>query len=87
MVTTAIGVFVVTAVIGLGRILAGPTLADRAAALDVTLISLMGAITVDAANRGDPTSLVVLGALAIIGFTTTVAVSRFIELRESSGLP
>ncbi len=64
------------------RLLAGPSLADRIIALDVTLISLMGAITVDAARRNDTTNLVLLVVLAIIGFTATVAASRFLEHDE-----
>lgn len=61
------------------RLLVGPGLADRVMALDVTLISLMGAVTVDAARRDDTTYLVLLVVLAIIGFTATVAASRFLE--------
>lgn len=64
---------------GTYRLLAGPSLADRIIALDVTLISLMGAITVDAASSRDATNLIMLVVLAIIGFTATVAASRFLE--------
>ena len=39
----------------------------------------MGAIVVDAAHRRDPTNLVIVVVLAIIGFTGTVAASQFIE--------
>lgn len=61
------------------RLLRGPGLADRIMALDVTLICLMGAIAVDAARRDDTTNLVLLIVLAIVGFTATVAASKFIE--------
>jgi multicomponent Na+:H+ antiporter subunit F len=71
--------FVIAGTFGVYRLLTGPSLADRVAALDVALISLMGAVTVDAARRDDPTYLITLMVLAIIGFTTTVATSRFIE--------
>ncbi|MBT8239811.1 MAG: hypothetical protein KJN63_01125 [Acidimicrobiia bacterium] len=69
---------------GAVRLVMGPTLADRVVALDVSLISMMGAIAVDAARRSDTTYLVALVVLSIIGFTTTVAASRFIEDNESS---
>ena len=75
----AICCFGIAGLCGSYRILAGPALADRVMALDVTLISLMGAVTVDAARRDDTTYLVLLVVLAIIGFTATVAASRFLE--------
>jgi multicomponent Na+:H+ antiporter subunit F len=64
---------------GAYRLITGPSLADRIIALDVTLMSLMGAITVDAAISSDDTNLIMLVVIAIIGFTATVAASRFLE--------
>ena len=66
------------------RLLVGPTLADRVIALDVALVSLMVAIAIDAANRGDTTWLNLLVVIAIIGFTATVAITRFME-RNAGG--
>lgn len=70
-----------TIAIGAGawRMLVGPSLAARIAALDVVLMSLMGAIAVYAADRGQREWLDLLVIVAVIGFTATVAVSRFIE--------
>ena len=85
MITIALVGFLVGGLCAIYRLLVGPSLADRIAALDVALISLMGAITVDAARRDNPTNLIMLVVLAIIGFTATVTASRFIEhdyLRE-----
>ena len=79
MTMIAIYGFTIAGLCGGYRLIAGPSLADRIIALDVTLISLMGALTVDAARRDDTTYLVMLVVLAIIGFTATVAASRFIE--------
>ncbi len=80
MITTfAIVTFTIAAACAAVRLLRGPTLADRVAALDVVLISLMGAIAVDAAASGDTSNLSLLVVIAIIGFTATVAASRFIE--------
>ncbi len=75
----AIGGFGFAGVCGVIRLLRGPSLADRVMALDMALICLMGAITVDAANRGDTTNLILLVVIAIIGSTATVSASRFIE--------
>jgi len=69
---------------GAYRLLIGPSPADRIIALDVTLMALMGAIAVDAARRDDPTNLIVLVVLAIVGFTATVTVSRFLEHEQST---
>lgn len=79
MTLVALCGFVAAGLCGTYRLLAGPSLADRVMALDVTLISLMGAIAVDAARSDDTTNLIMLVVLAIIGFTATVAASRFIE--------
>lgn len=85
MTIVALLLFVLSGLAGGYRLLAGPTLADRVIALDVTLMSLMGAIVVDAVRRDSTTNLVILVVLAIIGFTATVAASRFLE-HESPGV-
>ena len=69
------------------RLLLGPSLADRVIALDVALISLMGAIATDTAVTGDTTHLNLLVVIAIVGFTATVAASRFIEHADQSSRP
>ncbi len=71
--------FIITAACGAIRLLRGPALADRVIALDVVLISLMGAIAVRAADTGTTAYLDLLVVIAIVGFTATVAASRFIE--------
>jgi multicomponent Na+:H+ antiporter subunit F len=76
--------FIIAAACGVIRLLRGPALADRVIALDVVLISLMGAIAVGAAETGTTTYLDLLVVITIVGFTATVAASRFIE-HESPG--
>ena len=83
----AFGCFGLAGLCGAWRLLAGPDLADRIIALDVILISLMGAITVHAARSGDGTYLVLLVVLSIVGFTATVAASRFVEDEANTRLP
>ncbi|NNE73977.1 MAG: hypothetical protein HKN26_09950 [Acidimicrobiales bacterium] len=75
----ALGCFAVAGLCGTYRLLIGPELADRVIALDVALMCLMGAITVDAARRDDTTYLILLVVIAIVGFTATAAASRFLE--------
>jgi len=75
----AIGGFLLAGLFAGVRLLRGPTLADRVVALDVTLISMMGGVATYAADRGDDSYLSLLVVIAIVGFTATVAASRFIE--------
>ena len=79
MTTAAICCFGLAGLCGTYRLLIGPRLADRIMALDLTLIAFMGAIAVDAARRNDTTYLVLLVVIAIVGFTATVAATKFIE--------
>ena len=74
-----IGGCVATALIATARLLIGPTMADRIAALDVVLVSFMGAVTAWAAHTGDVTNLNLLVVVAIVGFTSTVAVTWYID--------
>ena len=85
IVTIVYSVLALSAALAIARMVIGPTLADRIIALDVLLVSLMMAIAVDAANRGVDTWLNLLVVIAIIGFTATVALTRYIE-REARGV-
>jgi len=69
----------VAAVAAIFRLVRGPTMADRVIALDLLLVSLMTAIVIDAVVTGDTVLLNLLVVIAIIGFTATVAVARFME--------
>jgi len=77
MTVAAIALFIVAALIATVRVLQGPGLADRIVALDVALISFMGAIAAHAAHIGRTTYLSSLVVIAIIGFTATVSAARF----------
>lgn len=81
MVIAYIGL-VIAAAAAVYRLVVGPTLADRVIALDLLLVALMTGIVVDAAYRDTTTWLNLLVVIAIIGFTATVAVSRFMEQRR-----
>jgi multicomponent Na+:H+ antiporter subunit F len=50
-------------------------------ALDVLLMALMGAVAVRAAETGDTSYVNIIIVLAVVAFTSTVAVSRFVEHR------
>ena len=84
IVTIVLAVFVLTGACAAARALRGPTLADRVAAFDVGLIALMGGIVTQAVDTGDTVALDLLVVVAIVGFTATVAVSRFVERQGSA---
>jgi len=86
MTSIALALFAFSGLLSAGRLLYGPSLADRIIALDVTLLALMGAIATHAAHTGTTTNLILLVVLAIIGFTATVAAARFLQHRESAGV-
>lgn len=64
------------------RLVKGPSLADRAVALDTTLVLIVSAIAVGAALTGDDTYLDVLVVVALLGFVGTAIISRYIERRH-----
>lgn len=82
MTSLAIFLFLLCGLGGIYRLLRGPGLADRIAALDVILIAFMGALAVDAASRGSTQNLTLVVVLSIIGFTATVAAARFLQYQS-----
>lgn len=85
-------VLVVTAVIlslaaagAIVRIAIGPSLLDRVLASDVLLAILGAALAIDMALNRHLNNLMLLVALAVIGFIGSVTVARFVaERREQS---
>jgi len=85
-------VLVVTAVIlslaaagAIVRIAVGPSLLDRVLASDVLLAILGAALAIDMALNKHLNNLMLLVALAVIGFIGSVTVARFVaERREQS---
>ena len=75
----AIAGFAAAGLCALYRLLRGPTLADRLIGVEVSLVSLVGAIAVDAAIRKSQTYLVTLIVIALVGLAGTFAASRFLE--------
>ena len=85
-------VLVVTAVIltlaaagAIVRIAIGPSLLDRVLASDVLLAILGAALAIDMAMHRHLNNLMLLVALAVIGFIGSVTVARFVaERRDQS---
>ncbi|MCY3539681.1 MAG: hypothetical protein F4Y75_08255 [Acidimicrobiia bacterium] len=70
-------------VIALIRVLRGPTLADRIIALDLILLILAGGFAVESVRRDSEVLTGVLIVIALVAFTGTVLVARFIEWRDT----
>ena len=72
----------VAALLGLTRIVLGPSLLDRVIATDVLLAVIMGAVGTEAAINRHATTLPILVVLAILGFVGSVGVVQFAAARE-----
>jgi len=83
-------VTVVQVMLGIGALLAlaravrGPNLVDRIVALDLVLLLLAGGVAAHGARAGSELYVAVLIAVALVAFTGTVIVARFIEWRDAS---
>lgn len=80
---TVIGVLLGAAsLLGMARLLLGPTILDRALAVDVLLASAIAGIGAYAAFHRAPTVLPTMLVLAVLGFVSSVSVSRFVARRQ-----
>jgi multicomponent Na+:H+ antiporter subunit F len=75
----AVGIFLLAGILAGIRLVRGPSLADRVISLDAALVALMGAIGTRVAATGETLYIGGLVVSAIVAFTATVALSRFIE--------
>ncbi|TDQ49975.1 monovalent cation/H+ antiporter complex subunit F [Actinorugispora endophytica] len=81
--------------LGMARLVVGPTILDRALSVDVLLASAIAGIGAWAAFHRDPTVLPVLLVLSLLGFVGSISISRFVarkqrdkaESHERSGTP
>lgn len=72
----------VSGLIAMGRVVRGPTLADRIIALDLVLLLLAGAIAAEGQRSGTELYVPALIVIALVAFVGTVLVARFIEWRD-----
>lgn len=63
------------------RLLRGSSFPDRVVALDSLLVVVVCGVAVDAARTGDGVFLDVLVVAALLAFTGTALVARFVERR------
>jgi len=79
--TVCLAVLALCALLCVGRIVRGDSVADRVLALDTLLIVIVVSVGVNAARTGSGEYLDVLLVVALVAFIGTTAVGRFIEGR------
>lgn len=79
----AFGFLSLAAMLCLIRLLRGSSLADRIVALDSLLLIVVSGLAVQAAVTGDDTYLDAMVVAALLGFTGTGLIAKFIERRRS----
>lgn len=79
----ALGVLVLAGFLCLIRLIRGPSLANRIVALDALLLMVVSGLAVQAAITGEDTYLDVMVVAALLGFTGTGLIAKFIERRRS----
>ncbi|MCK9796086.1 MrpF/PhaF family protein [Isoptericola sp. 4D.3] len=78
----------VAALLALVRVERGPSMLDRAVALDALTITLVGAIAVEAIWSRRTETIPILVALSMVGFVGSVTMARFAAKEpESEGAP
>ncbi len=71
----------IAAALCVARLVRRGSIADRIVALDSLLVMTVSAIAVQSARTGEGTYLDALVLAALLGFTATITVARFIERR------
>lgn len=77
----ALGMLLVAAALCVIRLIRGGSLADRIVALDALLVVMVLGLAVLAARTGEDTYLDAMVVAALLGFTGTALVAKFIERR------
>ncbi len=78
----ALGVLVLAGFLCLIRLIRGPSLANRIVALDALLLMVVSGLAVQAAITGEDTYLDAMVVAALLGFTGTGLIAKFIERRR-----
>lgn len=80
--SVSLGALVVAAFLCLVRLQRGSSLADRIVALDTLLLMVVSGLAVQAALTGNDIYLDAMVVAALLGFTGTGLIAKFIERRR-----
>lgn len=78
-------ILVTAALLALVRAIRGPTLTDRANALDVVLLSIASGVAAYGARSGDEIFTPFLIVVGLVAFLATSAIARYAEWRAGRG--
>lgn len=76
-VVACAGMLGVAAVLALFRMTIGPTMLNRAVAMDVLAATIVAGLAIEAAYNKHSTTLPILVVVSLIGFVGSVSISRF----------
>ena len=79
-----IAVSLISAALCIARALLGPTVPDRAIALDLLVVVLVNGLGIVASEDGDGLLVDAILVIGLLGFVATLTVSRFVESRGTS---
>lgn len=79
MIVAILAVLTIAFTLFFGRLLVGPSLADRVLALDGMIVCGISTLVVRAVESGDGTFLPVAVVFTLVGFIGTAVIARFIE--------
>ncbi|MFE6041958.1 monovalent cation/H+ antiporter complex subunit F [Streptomyces sp. NPDC056452] len=82
LLTASVVVLVVAGALLLVRIRRGPSMLDRAIALDVCAALIIAGLGAKSALARDPFYFPIMLVLAFLGFTGSVGIARFIAVRD-----
>ncbi|MEV6457028.1 monovalent cation/H+ antiporter complex subunit F [Streptomyces albidoflavus] len=82
LLTAAVVMILLAGALLLVRLWLGPSMLDRAICLDVTAALIIAGLGAQAAFSRDPFYFPIMLVLAFLGFTGSVAIARFIAVRD-----
>lgn len=82
LLTAAVVMILLAGALLLVRLWLGPSMLDRAICLDVTAALIIAYLGAQAAFSRDPFYFPIMLVLAFLGFTGSVAIARFIAVRD-----
>ncbi|MGW1685314.1 monovalent cation/H+ antiporter complex subunit F [Streptomyces sp. N1] len=82
LLTAAVVMILLAGALLLLRLWLGPSMLDRAICLDVTAALIIAGLGAQAAFSRDPFYFPIMLVLAFLGFTGSVAIARFIAVRD-----
>ncbi|MCQ4212017.1 monovalent cation/H+ antiporter complex subunit F [Streptomyces longispororuber] len=87
MLDLALAVILLAGALLLVRVWRGPSMLDRAVAVDVAAALMVAGIGVQAASTRTRYYLSIMLVIAFLGFTSSVGIARFIAVRDRPATP